>query len=229
MRAGRSVTSSVTPQGARVVRQSPSASWPKETSLHLSQLQQGLRSITTTGKGQATCMGCYIPPHSQPFLCASTKLAALLHCTSHCPMSLAVPSLLQPPWDRRQEGTRLPGPSPHRVPLSPHGALSFLAAPLPLLFSACCTKGAFDLNLSAWIRVQSRSPLPSTEPRQGYEAASAMAGYLGGGSARAVTVAGGHRGEKGQSWLHHARATTPDCDREEASSHEDGLRGSGQK
>lgn len=174
-------------------------------------------------------MGCYIPPHSQPFLCASTNLAALLHCTSHCLMSLAVPSLLQPPCDKRQEGTRLPGPSPHRVPLSPYGALSFLAAPLPLLFSACCMKGAFDLNLSAWIRVRSRSPLLSTEPRQGYEAASAMAGYLGGGSARAVTMAGGRRGEKGQSWLHRARATTPDCDREEAPSHEDGLRGSGQK
>lgn len=153
---------------------------------------------------------------------------AALHITSHCLTSLAVLSLLQPPRDRTQEGTRLPGPSPHRAPLSPHGALSLLAAPLPLPFSAYCTKGAFDLNLSAQIRVRSRSPLPSTEPRQGCEAASATVGYSGGGSARAVTMAGGRRGEKGQSRLHRARAT-PGCDRAEAPSHKDGLRGAGER
>lgn len=62
--------------------------------------------------------------------------------------------------------------------------------PLPLPLSACCMKGAFDLNLSAWIRVQSRSPLPSTEPRQGCEAASAMVGYSREGAVRAAADAG---------------------------------------
>lgn len=55
-------------------------------------------------------------------------------------------------------------------PLGPHRSFISLLptphTPPPLLlpFSASCTKGAFDLNLSAWITVWSHSPLPSTEP-----------------------------------------------------------------
>lgn len=62
---------------------------------------------------------------------------------------------------------------PHRegtVPTHPHWSLTSLLPILPTLpplslpFSAACTTGACALNLSARIRVRSRSPLPSTEP-----------------------------------------------------------------
>lgn len=68
---------------------------------------------------------------------------------------------------------------PRGVPLSLLAAPTQAHCPLvPFLpLPACCTKGAFDLNLSARIRVQSCSPLLSTEPQQGSEATSATLGY----------------------------------------------------
>lgn len=107
--------------------------------------------------------------------------------------------------------------------------------PLPPLFSARCKKGEFDLNLSARIRVQSRSPLPSTEPHQGCEAASATAAFFKRGSVRAATITGskGCKAEKGQCQLHSAKAAAPACKQGETPTCEDqlakykGLRGKG--
>lgn len=135
-----------------------------------------------------------LPPTPQPAL----PLHLHTHCCAarrpRCLPSFPIPSLPQRPRERGREGTRLPGASPHPASGGPHGALALRAAhpppPLPLPFSACCMKGAFDLNLSARIRVRSRSPPPSTEPHQGCEAASATAGYSRGASGRAAAVAG---------------------------------------
>lgn len=146
---------------------------------------------------------------------------------THAACRPARPQPLQPRGRGDGRGPGCPVPALAGCPVVPMGRSASLLPtarappPLPLPSSACCMKGALDLNLSARIRVRSRSPLPSTEPHQGCEAASAMAGYSRGGSARAAAVAGrrGTRRWEGamlaarcwghHSWLQPGRGTVP--------------------
>lgn len=208
MRAGRSVPSAVTPKAASKLRHS----W------HLSPL---LLSKGDTFPPSSASAGSQEPklqqranklhgmlvetrrvPTSHPIASPPSHLHTDLHkpschccaaCHTCCLPSLAVPSLLQPQWER---GPACPVPALSgclAVPMGlPPSLLPTAHEPPPLSPALLCLlhEGAFDLNLSARIRVRSCSPLPSTESHQGCEAASAMVGYLRGVSARAAAVAG---------------------------------------
>lgn len=105
---------------------------------------------------------------------SSHSPACCLHTSvARCGIRQVSPNALTP----RAASTHTPCSSPKGDSLPPPSALAGsqdpepqqlselpTLPPLPLPFSAACTTGACALNLSARIRVRSRSPLPSTEP-----------------------------------------------------------------
>lgn len=200
----------MTPKAASKVRHSwhlpTPCSWSKEDTFPPSsasagsqqpKLQRRKAKQTAWDAGRNVPGAAISHPIASPsFALAQTRLPL------PCYILPAIPPRPQPPAAPDGEGMRggqdaLVGHLEVPTGLSPSLLPTAHAPPpLPLPFSACCMKGASDLNLSARIRVRSRSPLPSTEPHQGCEAASAMAGYSRGGSARAAAIAG-QRGTRG--------------------------------